>query len=70
MPPPILCRSAADYLIHKRTWTGVEAPLVRAEPKAVEKAVLGLSGRAAVFAGEGQPAAGGGGDGSKSDAVI
>lgn len=55
--------SAADYLVHKRSWKGVEAPLVGAEPKTAAKAVPGLSGRAAGFVGEGQPE-GGSGSGS------
>ncbi|KAL4857493.1 Glycosyltransferase family protein 64 protein C5 [Chlorella vulgaris] len=42
-------RSAADYLLHKRSWQGVEAPLVGAAPKAVEQAVEGRSGRAAGY---------------------
>lgn len=52
-------RSAADYLLHKRSWQGVEAPLVGAAPKAVEAAVEGRSGRAAGYADEPgkQPAA-------------
>lgn len=45
-------RSAADYLVHKRTWVGVEAPHVGAEPKPVELAVEGRSGRAAGYADE------------------
>lgn len=45
-------RSAADYLLHKRTWTGVDSPLVGAEAKPVEAAVQGLAGRAAAYASE------------------
>lgn len=45
-------KSAADYLLHKRSWQGVEAPLVGAAPKAVEAAVEGRSGRAAGYADE------------------
>ncbi|KAL4422925.1 hypothetical protein ABPG75_009122 [Micractinium tetrahymenae] len=45
-------KSAADYLLHKRSWQGVEAPLVGAATKAVEAAVEGRSGRAAGYADE------------------
>lgn len=45
-------KSAADYFLHKRTWQGVEAPLVGAAPKAVETAVEGRSGRAAGYVDE------------------
>jgi diphthamide biosynthesis protein 2 len=45
-------RSAADYLLHKRSWTGVEAPLVGAPHKAAELAAEGRSGRAAGYADE------------------
>ena len=45
-------RSAADYLLLKRSWQGVEAPLVGAAPKAVEAAVEGRSGRAAGYVDE------------------
>jgi diphthamide biosynthesis protein 2 len=45
-------RSAADFFVHKRSWTGVEAPIVGAEAKAVERAVPGRSGRAAGYADE------------------
>lgn len=42
-------RSAADYLVHKRSWKGVEAPLAGAEAKAPAAAVPGQSGRAAGY---------------------
>lgn len=42
-------RSAADYLVHKRSWKGVEAPLVGYESKEAHIAVVGQSGRAARF---------------------
>jgi diphthamide biosynthesis protein 2 len=45
-------RSAADYLLHKRTWQGVEAPLVGAAEKAVVAAAEGRSGRASGYVDE------------------
>jgi diphthamide biosynthesis protein 2 len=45
-------RSAADYLLHKRTWQGVEAPLVGAAEKAVVAAAEGRTGRAAGYVDE------------------
>eukprot|EP00887_Chlorella_sp_A99_P000266 scaffold13.g266.t1 len=45
-------RSAADYLVHKRSWTGVEGPLVGSVAKPVERAAEGMRGRAAGYAGE------------------
>lgn len=45
-------RSAADFLVHKRTWKGVEAPLAGAEPKEAAAAVKGTFGRAAGYAHE------------------
>lgn len=49
-------KSAADYLLHKRSWQGVETPLVGAAPAAVEAAAEGRSGRAATYVDEGQAA--------------
>ena len=46
-------KSAADYLVHKRSWKGVEAPLVGAEKKEVAVAVAGQRGRAAGYTHEG-----------------
>ena len=51
-------KSAADYYAHRRTYLGLETPLVGAEEKPVTAAVPGLSGRAAGYRGEA------GGDGS------
>lgn len=48
----VVAKSAADYLHHKRTYLGLETPLVGAEEKEVVKAVAGLSGRAAGYADE------------------
>ena len=48
----IEARSAADYLVHKRSWKGVEAPLVGSESKEAHLAVAGQSGRAAGYAHE------------------
>lgn len=45
-------RSAADYLVHKRSWQGVEAPLAGAEPAIPAAAIAGRSGRAAGYADE------------------
>ena len=45
-------RSAADYLLHKRSWTGVETPLTGAAPAPVVAAVEGRSGRAAAYVDE------------------
>lgn len=45
----VQARSAADYYVHKRTYLGLETPLVGAEEKEVTKAVPGLSGRAAGY---------------------
>lgn len=45
-------KSAADYLVHKRSWTGVETPLVGSEKKEAHLAVPGLSGRAAGYSHE------------------
>lgn len=45
-------QSAADYLLHKRSWTGVETPLVGAAPAPVAAAVEGRSGRAAGYVDE------------------
>jgi diphthamide biosynthesis protein 2 len=45
-------KSAADYLAHKRTWTGVETPLVGSEKKEAHVAVPGQSGRAAGYSHE------------------
>ncbi|KAL6767950.1 CGL150 [Auxenochlorella protothecoides x Auxenochlorella symbiontica] len=44
--------SAADYLVHKRSWRGVEAPLAGAAPAVPRAAVEGRSGRAAGYQGE------------------
>jgi diphthamide biosynthesis protein 2 len=52
-------RSAADYLAHKRTWVGVEAPLAGAAPKEAAPAQEGRSGRAAGYRDERPPAAAG-----------
>jgi len=41
--------NAAEYLRHKRSYVGLETPATGAEAKAVEKAVPGLSGRAAGY---------------------
>lgn len=41
--------SAADYLVHKRSWRGVDAPLAGAAPAAPRAAVEGRSGRAAGY---------------------
>ncbi|GAB4815342.1 hypothetical protein N2152v2_002388 [Parachlorella kessleri] len=49
----VQAKSAADYFLHKRTYAGLEAPLVGAEEKAVEKAALGRSGRAVSYSKEG-----------------
>jgi len=46
-------KSAADYLVHKRSWTGVETPLVGSEKKEAHVAVPGQSGRAAGYTHEG-----------------
>jgi len=45
-------RSAADYLVHRRTWRGVDAPLVGSEAKGPASAVKGSSGRAAGYSHE------------------
>jgi diphthamide biosynthesis protein 2 len=45
-------KSAADYLVHKRSWTGVETPLVGSEKKEAHLAVPGQSGRAAGYSHE------------------
>ena len=45
-------QSAADFFVHKRSWTGLEAPLVVAQPKAAEAAVPGRAGRAAGYVDE------------------
>jgi diphthamide biosynthesis protein 2 len=45
-------RSAADFLAHRRSWTGVDAPLAGAAPKAPAAATAGRSGRAAGYADE------------------
>jgi diphthamide biosynthesis protein 2 len=45
-------RSAADFLVHRRSWTGVDAPLTGAAPKAPAAATAGRSGRAAGYADE------------------
>ncbi|KAK9862533.1 hypothetical protein WJX84_012448 [Apatococcus fuscideae] len=42
-------RSAADFMVTRRTYTGLEAPMTGAAEKPVEKAVLGRSGRAAGY---------------------
>ncbi|KAK9814668.1 hypothetical protein WJX72_009496 [[Myrmecia] bisecta] len=42
-------KSAAEYLAKRRSYTGLEAPMVGAPAKAVEKAVAGRSGRAAHY---------------------
>lgn len=46
-------RSAADYLLHKRSWQGVETPLTGAAPAPVVAAAEGRAGRAAGYAQEG-----------------
>lgn len=46
-------RSAADYLLHKRSWQGVETPLTGAAPAPVVVAAEGRAGRAAGYAAEG-----------------
>lgn len=46
-------RSAADYFLHKRSWQGVEAPLVGAAPAPLVAAAEGRSGRAAGYSEEG-----------------
>lgn len=50
----VVPQSAADYLLHKRSWQGVEAPLVGAAPAPVVAAAEGRSGRAAGYAAEGE----------------
>jgi diphthamide biosynthesis protein 2 len=45
-------KSAADYLVHTRSWTGVETPLVGSEKKEAHLAVPGQSGRAAGYSHE------------------
>lgn len=42
-------KSAADFLGTRRLFTGLEAPMVGAAAKPVEKAVEGRSGRAARY---------------------
>ncbi|PNW80058.1 hypothetical protein CHLRE_08g376150v5 [Chlamydomonas reinhardtii] len=51
----VVARNAAEYLVLKRSYKGLEMPATGAEPKAVELAVEGRSGRAAGYADE-QPA--------------
>ncbi|PRW20179.1 diphthamide biosynthesis 2 [Chlorella sorokiniana] len=46
-------RSAADYLLHKRSWQGVETPLTGAAPAPVVAAAEGRAGRAAGYVEEG-----------------
>lgn len=46
-------RTAADYLLARRTWQGVETPGTGAEVVEAERAAEGRMGRAAVFEGEG-----------------
>lgn len=41
--------SASEYLQNRRTYTGLEAPIVGAETKPVIKAVQGQTGRAAQY---------------------
>eukprot|EP00890_Picochlorum_soloecismus_P002229 jgi/Picsp_1/3006/NSC_01228-R1_diphthamide biosynthesis protein 2-like len=41
--------SSADYLVHKRTWKGVEAPFVGSEKRAISKVEKGQHGRAAGY---------------------
>ena len=48
----IEAKSAADYLVHKRSWQGVETPLIGSEKKEAHLAVAGQSGRAAVYSHE------------------
>ena len=45
-------KSAADYLVHKRSWTGVETPIIGSEKKEAHLAVPGQSGRAAGYSHE------------------
>ena len=41
--------SSADYLVHKRTWKGVDAPLAGSEEKSISKVEKGQHGRAAAY---------------------
>ena len=49
----ISIRSSADYLVHKRTWRGVETPFVGSEKKDISKVEKGQHGRAAAYTHEG-----------------
>ena len=42
-------KSAGEFLVYKRTWKGVDTPLVGAEMKEAAKAVEGQKGRAAAY---------------------
>lgn len=52
----VTVQSAAEYLIAKRTYQGLETPMTGAEKLAPMMAVEGLSGRAAVYENEGKNA--------------
>jgi diphthamide biosynthesis protein 2 len=41
--------SSADYLVHKRTWKGVDAPFAGSEEKDISKVEKGQHGRAAAY---------------------
>ena len=45
----ITVTSSAEYLVHKRTWKGVEAPSAGAEHKPASKVQDGQHGRAAIY---------------------
>eukprot|EP00889_Picochlorum_renovo_P003156 jgi/Picre1/30186/NNA_005555.t1 len=48
----VAIQSSADYLVHSRTWTGVEAPCAGGEEKEASVIVKGQDGRAAHYSHE------------------
>lgn len=48
----LIAESSAAYLVHRRTWKGVEAPSAGSDPKAASLVQQGQHGRAAVYASE------------------